>query len=174
MSSLQADRSERGGSLRNPRPADGIAQGSLRRDGVIDTQPDRRADGSGYLHSSLDWDRSDGCGECRRNAELQRKPGRTRIGDYVLCHRRRPDESTWHRRRHCRQDPASAGRVSIVNYRRSPGASNLRRWSSWLSSGVDADQREVIPSTIPPNVATQVVLTIGSASSQPGTTIALH
>ena len=32
----------------------------------------------------------------------------------------------------------------------------------------------VIPSTIPPNVATQVVLTIGSANSQPGTTIALH
>ena len=32
----------------------------------------------------------------------------------------------------------------------------------------------VIPSTIPPNVATQVVLTIGSATSQPNTTIATH
>jgi uncharacterized protein (TIGR03437 family) len=32
----------------------------------------------------------------------------------------------------------------------------------------------IIPSTIAPNVATPVVLTIGTASSQPGTTIATH
>jgi uncharacterized protein (TIGR03437 family) len=32
----------------------------------------------------------------------------------------------------------------------------------------------VIPSSIPPNVATPVVLTIGTVNSQPGATIALH
>jgi uncharacterized protein (TIGR03437 family) len=32
----------------------------------------------------------------------------------------------------------------------------------------------VIPSSIPPNVATPVVLTIGTVNSQPGTTIATH